>query len=268
MADASRTDKDDELFERRTIELAKRAANGAPCVGEFMSPRDINRARAILDRAGYGGVYAFVGGYDGAERARLVCVPDYMICDGATAAEAAEALAAEATSAVRVDGSGYRTLSHRDFMGAILALGIKRSVVGDIIVDDGAHGAYVVADAKIADFIAENLTKIGADTVKSSVSPLPDGFSCARRTEAISDTVASMRADCVVAALMRISRERAKSMIESGLVEVNYETEYKPDSALGDGDIVSARGFGKFRIVGTDGVSRRGRLRLRAEKYI
>ena len=77
-----------------------------------------------------------------------------------------------------------------------------------------------------------------------------------------------MRADCVVAALCNTSRERAKSLILQGLVEVNYETLSKPDAEISEGDIVSVRGEGKFRVNGTDGTTRRGRLRLSAEKYI
>lgn len=258
-----------ELFAARVLELARRAERGEIAVSEFFTPREIYAASAILERGGYRGTFAFFGGYENAERARLVCLPDYMLYGGEdeiwrTAADAA----GDEVSVLRVSGSGYRTLSHRDFMGAILSLGIKRHVLGDIIVDEDGHGAYIFCDAKIGGYIAENLTRTASDTVRVSVAALPDGFSVVRRTEPISDTVASMRADCVISALIRCPRERAKEIIISGMAEVNYEVLTKPDAQLETGDIVSVRGEGKFVISSLDGVTRRGRLRLSAEKYI
>lgn len=262
-------DKEGELFEKRTLELAKRAAGGVFASGDFLSPKEIHDADAILARGGYRGTYAFYGGYAEAERRRLYCLPDYMLWESAESA--AKEAAADDIAVLRIEGSGYRTLGHRDFMGAILSLGIKRAVLGDIIVDEDAPGAYVFCDAEMAGYIAENLSRIGSDTVKVqklALDMMPDGFCAARKTEPISDTVASMRADCVVAALCNTSRERAKLLILQGLVEVNYETLYKPDAEIAEGDVVSVRGEGKFRVNGTDGTTRRGRLRLSAEKYI
>ena len=278
-------DKSGELFIKRTLELARRAADGVFAPGDFLSPKEIHDADAALLKNGYRGTYSFYGGYGDAERRRLYCFPDYMLWEDAQSA--AVTASNDDISVLRVDGSGYRTLSHRDFMGSVLALGIKRTVVGDIIVDEnssdknksenessgngGAPGAYIFCDRDIAGYLKENLTRIGSDAVKVrvlSLSELPDGFSANRKTEPISDTVASMRADCVIAALVNCPRERAKAIIIQGLADVNYETLYKPDAELSAGDIVSVRGEGKFRITGTDGVTRRGRLRLSAQKYI
>lgn len=259
---------DAELFTARVTELAERSGRGQITVGDFMSPGEICTAERILDRGGYGGRYAFFGGYANAERARLVCLPDYMLYDGAPLYDIAADVCADEVVVLYISGSGYKTLSHRDFMGAILALGIKRHVIGDIIVDEDGCGAHVVCDAKIAAFIAESLSKIGSDTVSVREAALPRDFRAVRKTEPISDTVASMRADCIVPALIRCSREHAKELITAGLVDVNYETWTKPDAALSEGDVISVRGEGKFTIVKVDGMTRRGRLRLIAEKYI
>ena len=256
-----------DIFEARVLDLVKRAERGEVAVGDFYNPREIHAAKIILEQSGSGGRYAFYGGCKGAERARLVCLPDYMLY-GVSAAETAAEVLADEICALRINGSGYRELSHRDFMGAILSLGIKRHVIGDIIVDDDLHGAYVFCDCKIAGFIAENLSKVANDTVSVEIATLPYGFDIVRKTEPVSDTVASPRVDCVIAALARCSRERAKEIIISGLSEVNYEIVTKPDSTLEAGDIISVRGAGKFIIVSIDGVTRRGRLRLEAERFI
>ena len=260
---------DNELFGARVLELAGRAGRGEIAVGDFCNPREKHAASVLLERSGYGGRYAFCGGYENAERARLVCLPDYMLYDDTkSAAEIAAEAISEDIAVLRVSGSGYRELSHRDFMGAVLALGIKRHVIGDIIVDEDQHGSYIFCDVKIAAYIAENLTKVASDTVSTQVTALPEGFGVVRKTMPVSDTVASPRADCVVAALVNCPRERAKQLIISGLTEVNYEILYKPDAAIEAGDIISVRGAGKFSIISIDGLTRRGRLRLAAEKYI
>lgn len=261
-----------ELFEARISELSRRAGRGQIAAGDFLTPREIHEAEIIIKRLGAGvfggGGYAFFGGYDGAERARLFCLPDYMLYGETDPYSAAVSAAEDFISVLRVTGSGYRELSHRDFMGSILSLGIKRGVLGDIITDGDAHGAYVFCDGKIAPFIAENLTKIASDTVRAEITALPHDFRVERKREPLSDTVASPRADAVVSALVRVSRERAKEIIAAGSVEVNYETLVKPDAEIAEGDIVSVRGSGKFLIVGIDELTRRGRIRLFAEKYI
>ncbi len=256
-----------ELFAARVLELASRAGRGVLSVSEFLSPGEARAASAVLDAGGYRGCYGFYGGYDGAERKRLFCLPDHMLGYGDADLAAKDAAVGD-VSVLRVTGSGYRELRHRDFLGSILALGIKRGVLGDIIVDEDAHGAYVFCDGKICVFLTENLDKVASDTVRAETASLPENFFVCRKTEPITDTVASPRADSVVASLLRVSRERAKERISAGLVEVNYETLTKPDEKLGAGDIVSVRGSGKYRITELGEVTRRGRLRLLAEKYI
>ena len=84
----------------------------------------------------------------------------------------------------------------------------------------------------------------------------------------ISDTVASARLDCIVAAICSLSREKARAAVISGLVEVNFENETAPDKNLSVPAVVSVRGYGKFRINSVSDVTRKGRLRLDADKYL
>ncbi len=265
-------DKETELFFARISELMKRADRGETAVGDFLSPREIHYAKTMLVSSGYRGRFAFFGGFTEAERKRLICLPEYALygvdtADDEAVTEAAVLYAADDISVLRISGSGFKKLSHRDFMGSILALGIKRTVLGDISVD-GDDGAYVFCDSKIADYIIFNLERVGRDAVKVKKTELPENFAPERRTVTVSDSVASMRADCIVAALTNISRERAKDAIIGGAVELDYETLYKPDLNVEEGSILSVRGYGKFKITGTDGKTKRGRLRLVAEKYI
>ena len=93
-------------------------------------------------------------------------------------------------------------------------------------------------------------------------------MSAHRRFETVSDTVASARLDCVVAALANLSRERAQEAVRSGLCEVEYEVAEVCDMLLEVPCVLSIRGVGKFRLLSLSGPTKKGRLRLMAEKYI
>ncbi len=281
----SDTDNTLALLRARVLELAHKADTRYEIThGDFYNPREAYHAAAALSSAGYRGRFVLWGGYPDAERRRAFILPEYMSQEVETDSavtglfpgdlgssplpEQYTEAAAFAITSLRVDGSGYRTLSHRDFLGSILALGIKRAVLGDIIVDSDGAGAVIIADTKIAPFLSSELVRVGSDTVKTYISPLPDGFSGGRRTERITAPVASLRADCVAAALANLSRERAKELIISGAAELNYETITKPDIIVEAGDILTIRGHGKFIIGNIDGTTRRGRLRMCADRYI
>ncbi len=264
-------DAEHELFGKRVLELMSAADRGEASLSEFLDPQKIHYAKVILNGAGHAGRFAFFGGYRDAERARIVCLPDYALYDVSDGDEdalwrTASSYAEEDVAVLRIYPSGYKKLTHRDYMGSILALGIKRSFVGDILVDE--EGAYVFCDCKIAEYIATNLIRVGRDAITVRKTVLPTGFAAQKRTEPITDTVASMRADAVIAALINCSRERAKEYLRAGLCELDYEVLYKPDAVIAAGSILSVRGKGKFIIRGTDGVTRSGRLRLFAEKYV
>lgn len=264
-------DTENELLAARVTDQMQKADRGEISVSEFLTPREMYFVSSVLNRAGYRGRFAFCGGYPSAERARLVCLPEYALygtdeTDAEAVRQVASELSSEDTVTLLIRGSGFRSLSHRDFMGALLALGIKRGCLGDILVD--GDEAYVFCDAKMSGFIKDTLTKVGRDSVKVTSGALPEDFAATKRTVTVTDTVASMRADSVIAALVNCSREKAKEYVAGGLCELNYEQLLKPDAAVDEGDVLSVRGKGKFIIKGTDGVTKRGRLRLWAEKYV
>lgn len=249
--------------------------SGVPSALPFLSPREQYFAAQLLREAGREEQGAFFGGYPEAERRRLLLLPDYAADilgfppaqDPTAAASCYAGLDAEPIALVRVEASGFCTLSHRDYMGGILALGIERDAVGDIVAEES--GALVFTEPHMAAFLAAELHTIGRDRVRvRALDALPPDFVPEKRREAVSDTVASPRLDCVVAALANLSRETAQKQIRQRLVEVNYQTAEKEDAALNDGDILSVRGVGKFRILSLTQRTRRGRLRLEAEKYI
>ena len=141
--------------------------------------------------------------------------------------------------------------------------------MGDIAFREGAQNeAVLFCDALISDFLLSDLRKVAGDSVRVSKVELPYDFEPKREFAHIYDTVASPRVDCVVAALCSLSREKASAAVTSGLVEVDFESESRPDRTLRTPCIISVRGYGKFRLNSVSEYTRRGRLRLDADKFV
>ena len=259
--------------ERETAELYARlddlldcALSGELGLSGFLTPRDAHYASAYLRRKGVH--FLSLGGYSGAERVRIAILPDYME-PNMSADGLADYGYTDTVAAVRISAGGYRKLSHRDYMGSVLGLGVERSVVGDILVlGESGETAYIFCDAAMVRFFEEELTKVANDKVRTEAVALSEVRIPERRFAAVSDTVASARLDCVVAALCNFAREKAKEAVLAGLVEVDYECEERPDRTLTAPCLVTVRGHGKYRVLSVSDVTRKGRYRLSAEKYL
>lgn len=169
-------------------------------------------------------------------------------------------------SALRITGSGFQTLTHRDFMGAVLALGIERNMIGDVLVLSEKE-AVVFAMEGIAPFILSELKKIGRDGVRVQRADISPDYEAERNFEEMTIHVSSMRLDGVVNQLTGEGRAASAERIVRGLVEHNYFTASEGATEVCPGDVISIRGYGKFIIGEPDGTTRSGRLRLSCRKY-
>ncbi len=279
-----RPDEALHLLGARLDDLSRRAAGGVLSASSFLSPREVKYAARQLSSRLSAGTAVLWGGYPSAERRRAILLPDYtegLVDPAALAADPPAALAAagfsdladevrEAVCLLSVRGSGYRPLSHRDYLGAILGLGLERDAIGDILVadTDEAPAALILTDRRLSDFLLSDLQKVATDTVRVS-RPDPAAVTIpARRTEPVRDTVASERLDCVVAALCNLSREKAQSAIRQGLCELDYEPATDCDRPVAPPATLTVRGYGKFLVEAFDGETRKGRMRLVAGKYV
>ena len=165
-----------------------------------------------------------------------------------------------------LEGSGFRALSHRDWLGSLMSLGIKREILGDITVWDDFH-AVVFCQTKSTAYLISELKKAGRDAVRAVPCRLPEGFVPRQQYAPVTGTVASPRADGVIRTLCNISRDDAMAMIQRGLVELNYDPIEKTDVSVAAGDIISVRGYGKFKIDEIGRPTQRGRMHLAARKY-
>ena len=250
----------------RLDDLCAAAERGELVLSSFLSPRELHYAKGYLDRRG--AHYLVFGGYAEAERTRIHFLPDYM--EGVSdARELAEYGYGSTVAALEIKGSGYRRLTHRDYLGSLLGLGVERDVVGDVLVfGESGEWAVVFCDGGIKEFFLSHLEKIANDKVKVAELDLERIELPQRSFAAINDTVASARFDCIVAALCSLSRERAKEVITAGLAELDYEAEERPDRTVNAPCTVSVRGQGKFRVLSVTDKTRKGRYRLVAEKFL
>ena len=271
----------------RLNDLLGLSERGEITATSFLTPRECLYAASFCEaRIREGGAFLW-GGFplsDGdtpPERRRMLFLPEYAVGFASPDALAQDPVAAlsaaglddlsgcvaDSVRILQIKGSGFRKLSHRDYLGSVLGLGLERSVIGDIFVAD-EFSAYLACKGDLADFLVSNLTNVSADTVR--VSLLPVGFvpPVERKRLAIRDTVASERLDCVVAALTNFSREKAQMAVRSGLVDLNYETVEACDTTVEPPCVLSVRGVGKFSVLSFDGETKKGRMRLSAEKYV
>ncbi len=274
-------DPDIRLLLSRLDDLCHRGERGEAAVSPYLTPREAKYAGLYLAARIQAGTAVLWGGYPEAERVRALILPDYtegtvdpeaLSSDPATALYDAglEDLAdvlRDAVCPLLVKGSGFRELSHRDYLGSVLGLGLERDAVGDILIPD-PHSAILLTDSRVGDFLTAHMEKVATDTVQ--VSRLPEGtpLQGTRRLQPISDTVASARLDCVVAALCNLSREKAQMTVKAGLVELDYEAVEDCSATVDAPAVISVRGYGNFAVHAFDGTTRKGRVRLVAGKYV
>lgn len=199
----------------------------------------------------------FFGGYDEAERVVAFFLPSYGSLDDAR----------QELCVIRAKAPAHgRQLTHRDYLGSLTGLGLKREVIGDILVD--GNQADIIVLREIADFLLLNYDKAGRTTLTLEVVDL-DGLHVPEvKTQMVKDTVASLRLDNLVASAFNLSRAKAAEAIKSGIVFVNSMQVEKVDAPVAQGDKLVLRGKGKayLRVVGNR--TRKDRIFIEIEKYL
>lgn len=156
-------------------------------------------------------------------------------------------------------------LSHRDYLGSLMALGIDRSLTGDIIIRGSQAWVYVLESA--VDFLTKNLTSVRHTSVicKEEDGNIPE---LEIKYQTINANLASERLDLIIAAVTGLKREQAKSLLANQKVFLNGRLIESSGKAIKEGDEITVRGFGKFIYDGIDSTSRKGRLNITIRKYI
>ncbi|MCD7722887.1 MAG: YlmH/Sll1252 family protein [Clostridiales bacterium] len=156
-------------------------------------------------------------------------------------------------------------LCHRDFLGAALALGVKREMIGDIIVFENT--GYLFCKDTVFEYICENLESVGRAKVRcAEIKCLPQGAGPKMQRENV--MVSSKRLDSVIGAVYNLPRGRAKDLFNEKKVFLNSAEERSPAYVLKSGDVISVRGHGKFIFEVQEGTTKKGRLILSINRYI
>ncbi len=254
---------EEKVLSSRARDLIQRCnAENIPVFSEFLSDRE---SAVVLEKANemcVQNTFISFGGFPDAERTVAGFFPEYCIY-----MDKEELLREFPIEALKIECSGFREHSHRDFLGSILGLGLNRSVIGDIIVGEKGYCATVFVHKKIACFLAENLKLVGRDGAKVSVCSA-DSIDISRNFKEISGTAASFRIDALLSEILNISRDKAVRLIETEYVTINHVTVSDKSKAVSECDVITVRGFGKYRLSAIGDVNRRGRIRFRAEKYV
>ncbi|MGI6538233.1 MAG: RNA-binding protein [Caldicoprobacterales bacterium] len=158
------------------------------------------------------------------------------------------------------------SLTHRTILGAVLALGIEREVLGDILIEPGR--AFLICLSQISNYIVLNLQKAGKVGLTVSETALDGLPSLPEKYERVTGTVASLRLDAVLAFAFRISRGQAQAKITSGLVQVSHQVCLQPAKTVSIDNIISLRGFGRIRVLEIGDQTRKNRYRIVIGRYV
>ena len=248
---------DKKLFDHRMLDLARRAeAGGYYIASHFLTVAEEADLRELSMREKLT-PYTLDGGFDSAERKYAIF--------GDPAAFGYEPTPEALWLKISPKNEKFADeLSHRDLLGSLMALGIKRELLGDILIFDNIGYLYVLES--IAPYIKENLKKARhTDVIVTEVDAPPQ---TAIAPPEISTVIASSeRLDALVAAVYKLSREKAKAMIEKELCAIDGKITAKPDTVVKAGAIVSLRGFGRFVCEGFLNNTQKGRLRIAVRIY-
>lgn len=204
----------------------------------------------------------FYGGFEGAERSIAVFLPEYIEADDESSLREYFIKNPDDDPIRIIEVSKDRfssKLSHRDYLGALMALGIRREMTGDIIVSES--GCRIAALKKTAQFIVENLDKAGRGTLKAKLVPLGDAvIDCAPQGKPDSFTVSSLRLDSIVKNGFGISRSAACEAINAGMVFVNDIECAKADKKIAENDKIVMRHKGRMIVTDCSSLSKKGRV--------
>lgn len=247
---AAQNDEDRLLLSRIADAVYLADKQGREKFTPFLGSRIYEAVSAILTKSGT--PFSAFGGYEGAER-QMLCFgcyedeqPDYPI------------------TPLEITGRDTDQLGHRDILGALMSLGIKRETVGDIF---RADNFMIMAEHSIAGYLTMELCRIGKYSVEcreftGGVITPPE-----KQFKETKGTVASVRLDAVVALMAGVSRSEAAALVSGGRVVLNGLPDTHPSRTLSDGDKISARGYGKAELK-IFGQSKKGRQHITLLKYI
>ncbi len=230
-----------------------------PAHSDFLDPRQQMLAERVLKSAGMNGC-SFFGGYTDAERSVALFVPEIIQEDEL------EEYKREIIRVIEIIPPARSSLAHRDYLGALLGLGIRRDVTGDIVLSDDKCNIFVLND--IADFVVGNLLKVGNIGISPKISDIIELSTPNKETSEIKAVVSAQRLDCICAAAFGLSRSKASEYIKSGKVQLNWEISQNTDKLVKEGDTLSLRGKGRVVFEKVGSRTKKDRINIVVRKFV
>lgn len=250
------SDGSDDVLRARVTDLVFLCEKrGTPCYLGFLDLREQAAARLMLPSLVDVDRYAFYGGYPEAERCLLSIIPAYC------SAEASD----YPLCAVAFRYRTQKTLTHRDVLGTLMSLGIRRDAVGDILCGEGLSVVFLRSD--VSRYVCDHVDRIGGEGVKT-IANYDGELPLSVEYESIRETVASPRLDSVVKALIRCSRENAAELIRVGSVSIDHRPMESVSAMVTENATISVRGYGRYVIYQIGPETKKGRLTLLAGRRL
>ena len=254
IAKVAQTPEDHMLFARIYDRLSMAKQKNIPAVTQFLSPREQVLTRQMMAPE----ELIFFGGVEGAERAVCCSLPEYIPQQWLSGSDSPVA-------AVRATYFEKDELTHRDILGGLMGIGIKRETVGDIYVFVGQCDFFVTREILpyvLDNFLSAGRTKLHLEEIALDLVQLPQV-----QVRQIKDTVSSLRLDSILGSGFGLARGKAADVIAAGKVSVNDLPCMKGDKLLNPGDKISARGFGKLVLAQVGGRTKKDRISIVIERY-
>ena len=249
--------KEEILLKKRLIELSNQAyTRDIVTFSDFLNLNELNILHTT-PKDMFPSRYETFGGYDSSERQMVSFLPDALYYEYTYPMQALEISPLNAKFA--------EDLTHRDFLGSLMNLGIERSKMGDILLQD--NKAILFVREEISSYISENLIRIRHTMVNTKILDTSD-ISYEPHFQEIKGNVASVRLDSVLTTAFPMSRSKMTAFIEAGRVFVNGKLVTSNGYHLKENDIISVRGLGRIRFNYVISETRKGRQMISVNKYI
>lgn len=236
------------------IQLSERRS--MPTQTTFLTPAEQIAVQRLANDCGIG--VRFVGGWDEAERRRAVFLPDWMDAEGVEQSDYC--------AAVRLTWYAPHTLTHRDLLGSLMGLGLRRDALGDLLVGEGSCDVLLLPE--LAEFVRGNLEQAGREKLHTEQIPLNNLHFPEQKVKLVHGTVASLRLDAVAAEGFGLSRSKLAELVRTGKVTVNWQPVSRVDCAIEEGAVIACRGLGKCRLTQIGALSRKGRINVTLERLL
>jgi RNA-binding protein YlmH len=247
--------EDDRHIAKRILDIRDGSQNNFMINdSDFFYPNEINIGESVLNYFSDTS-YLITGISKNAERKAIIVAPyemdeDEMLEDFFTVLKG------------RIDST---SITHRDILGSLISTGLNRNKIGDIYIDD--ENVYIIAKKEIEKHIVLNFNRIKNLSTDFESVELKTAENLSLKFEKSRIITSSMRVDNIVSNIGSMSRSKAQDFIKSGNVKLNWSNDISRNILLEEGDVLSLRGKGKYKIAGIVGHSKKGNIVLEIEQY-